>query len=109
MLSPTDLALIRDEVGTSPTDTTLEEWHDELDHWLPVAIRVLKRRLADATAGGTEVSSFGLDGVLTVGFAKASQASLAAQIARLEARWAAIDAPGTSSFSARITRPDRHR
>lgn len=107
MLSDTDRALIRDEVGSTPDDTTLEDWHDELGHWLPVAIRALKRRLADASAGGQEVSSFGLDGVLTVGFSKAALGALTAQIARLEARWAADTEPDGATFTARITRPDR--
>ncbi|MBI9114300.1 hypothetical protein [Sanguibacter suaedae] len=49
-----------------------------------MAIRILLRRYADASAGGPEVSNFGLDGVLTVGFSKATLASLAAQIARPE-------------------------
>ena len=59
------LATIRDEVGTDPDDTTIEEFYGELGHWLPVAIRVLKCRYANVSAGGQEVSSFGLDGVLT--------------------------------------------
>ena len=41
-----DLACIRDEVGDEPADSTLEDWFDELGNWLPVAIRVLKRRRA---------------------------------------------------------------
>lgn len=111
MLTPTDLGLIRDEVGATPADTTLEDWHDELSHWLPVAIRVLKRRLADASAGGQAVSSFSLDGVLSVGLGKADLRALAEQIARLEGQWAALngqqDPAGVTV--ARIGRPDRYR
>lgn len=110
MLTDTDRALIRDEIGTSPEDTTLDEWHAELGHWLPVAIRALKRRLADASAGGQEVSSFGLDGVLTVGLTKADTKALTAQIQTLEARWAALNGPTDAGpYTARITRPDRYR
>jgi len=105
------LSLIRDEVGTLPDDNTLEEWFDELGHWLPVAIRVLKRRYADASAGGQEVSTFGLDGVLNVGFSKASLTGLAAQIARLEERWAAEQGGTASNFlqTAPLLRADRYR
>ncbi|MEP7763591.1 hypothetical protein [Sanguibacter sp. 25GB23B1] len=107
-ISDTDLARIRDEVGTAPNDTVLEGWSDELGHWLPVAIRVLKRRYADASAGGQEVSNFGLDGVLNVGFSKANLASLAAQIARLEDLLNPTDTSGRMQV-APILRPDRYR
>lgn len=104
-----DLALIRDEVGTSPDDGTLEGWFDELGHWLPVAIRVLKRRYADASAGGQEVSTFGLDGVLNVGFSKANLASLLAQITRLEGLLNPVDDTSGRLQIAPILRPDRYR
>ena len=111
MLTDTDRAHIRDEIGTTPDDGTLDEWHDELGHWLLVAIRVLKRRLADASAGGQETTSFGLDGVFTVGLSKANLPGMAAQIARLEAQWAALDGDvdPTAVSVARVTRPDRYR
>lgn len=111
MITSTDQALIRDEVGDDPSDDTLEEWFDELGHWLPVAIRVLKRRFANASAGGQEVSSFGLEGVLNVGFSKASLTNLSAQITRLEAAWAALnDAPVTNTMQvAPLVRWDRYR
>lgn len=106
-----NLPRIRDEVGTQPDDNTLEEWFDELGHWLPVAIRVLKRRYADASAGGQEVSTFGLDGVLNVGFSKASLPGLAAQIARLEEQWAAEQGGPVSNRlqTAPLLRTDRYR
>ena len=111
MITAQDTALIRDEVGDDPADDTLEEWFDELKHWLPVAIRVLKRRFANASAGGQEVSSFGLDGVLNVGFSKASLTNLSAQITRLEAAWAALnDAPVLNRMQvAPLIRTDRYR
>lgn len=111
MITPADTALIRDEVGDDPADDTLDEWFDELGHWLPVAIRVLKRRFANASAGGQEVSNFGLDGVLNVGFSKASLTDLSRQITRLEAAWAALnDAPVTNLMQvAPLVRWDRYR
>lgn len=103
-----DLASIRDEVGDEPDDGTLEDWFDELGNWLPVAIRVLKRRRANSAAGGQEVSSFGLDGVMTVGLSKADGKGLDAQILRLEALWDAQN--GTPAVtSAPILRRDRYR
>lgn len=111
MITPTDTALIRDEVGSQPDDDTLETWFDELGHWMPVAIRVLKRRFADASAGGQEVANFGLEGVLNVGFTKASLTDLSRQIARLEAAWAALnDAPADNRMQvAPLIRTDRYR
>ena len=110
-ITDTDLAFIRDETGTEPDDNTLSDWFDELGHWLPVTIRVLKRRRADATAGGQEVASFSLDGVLSVGMSKASLTGLDRQITRLEDAWV-ITQGGTSTqvmTTAPILRPDRYR
>ena len=44
MITSTDAALIRDEVGDDPADDTLEEWFAELEHWTPVTIRTLEPR-----------------------------------------------------------------
>lgn len=111
MITTADIDLIRDEIGSQPDDDTLEGWFDELEHWMPVAIRVLKRRFADASAGGQEVSNFTLDGVLGVGFTKASLSDLSRQIARLEAAWAALnDAPVANTMQvAPLVRWDRYR
>jgi len=107
-MTDSDLARIRDEVGDDPTDTILDDWFDELVNWLPVAIRVLKRRRANSAAGGQEVSSFGLDGVMTVGLSKADGKGLDTQILRLETLWAARN--GTPAVtSAPILRRDRYR
>lgn len=109
-LTDTDLALIRDEVGSTPADDTLVEWGDELGHWMPVAIRALKRRRADAAAGGQDTTSFTLTGVLSVGMAKADLTALDRRIADLEARWAALNGEPTGGLTVgRLTRPDRHR
>ena len=106
-----DLARIRDEVGTDPDDNTLDDYFDALGHWLPVAIRVLKRRRANAAAGGQETKTFSLDGVLSVGLSTANLSDLNKQIDRLEAAWAAEQGgtDGTGVSTARIRRPDRYR
>lgn len=106
-----DLAHIRDEVGDEPDDSTIDDWFDELGHWLPVAIRVLKRRRANAAAGGQQTKSFSIDGVLSVGLSTADLSKLDDQIARLEALWAAEQAgqPVGGVTTARIGRPDRYR
>lgn len=110
-MTETDLARIRDEVGTQPDDNTLDDYFDELGHWLPVAIRILKRRRANAAAGGQETKSFTLDGVLSVGLSTANLTGLDSQIAHLEAAWAAEQGGPTASgvTTARIRRPDRYR
>lgn len=110
-MTDTDLALIRDEVGDDPDDATVEGTFDVLGHWLPTAIRILKRRRANAGAGGQEVASFGLDGVMTVGLTRADLAGLDRQIARLENLWAnESNTPSpVVATSARIGRTDRYR
>src|SRR5690554_6413742 len=109
-LTPTDIDLIRDEVGNDPTDSVLYAWGDELGHWLPVAIRVLKRRRADASAGGQETTSFALPGVISVGMTKADLRGLDTQIARLEAQWATLNGEDTTRAVVRVMRrPDRYR
>jgi len=106
-LADTDIALIRDEIGATPDDADLYEMGDELGHWLPVAIRVLKRRRADATAGGSEATTFSLAGVFSVGLSKADLRSLDSQIERLEAQWAAYNGEAVGVVVGRMVRPDR--
>lgn len=109
-MTDNDLAHIRDEVGDEPDDTTIDDYFDELGHWLPVAIRVLKRRRANAAAGGQETKSFSLDGVLSVGLSTANLSNLDAQIASLETLWAAEQGDAADGVStARIRRADRYR
>ena len=108
-LTPTDIDHIRDEVGNDPTDSVLYAWGDELGHWLPVAIRVLKRRRAQATAGGQETTSFALPGVISVGMTRADTRALDAQIERLEAQWAALNGEPTGAVVNTMRRPDRYR
>ena len=109
-MTDTDLARIRDEVGDDPDDNALDDYFDELGHWLPVAIRVLKRRRANAAAGGQETKSFSLDGVLSVGLSTANLTNLDAQIARLEAQWVGEQGDDTGRVTtARIPRRDRYR
>lgn len=108
-LTATDLALVRDEVGTAtpPTDTELNTSYDELGHWILVALRVLKRRRAAATSGST-ADSFSLAGVFSVSM-KASIRDLDGQIARLQGEYEAetgVDLPGGAQ-SLRLTRTAR--
>ena len=104
MLTDSDLELIRDEIGATPDDDELFDMFDQLGHWLPVAIRVLKRRRADATTSAG-AKSFSLDGVLSVGLSTTDIRALDGQIARLEAEWANYGK--TSTNIGRITRRDR--
>lgn len=100
------LDLIRDEIGETPDDDTLEEYHTTLGHWILVCIRVLKRRYAAAVGGGQETTSFTLDGVLSVGMSKADLNQLQKQINRLEARYKA-ETTGHPVGMSRIVRSDR--
>lgn len=100
------LELIRDEIGQTPDDDTIEEHYDQLGHWLLVAIRILKRRYADAAGGGQETTSFSLDGILSVGMSKANLDQLHKQIARLEARYKA-EVSGHPTGMNRVIRADR--
>ena len=86
-MNPTELARVRDEIGSSPDDDALDEIHAETGHWVLTAIRVLKRRRADAAGGGQEASSFSLSGVLSVSLGKVNVMAIDAQIERLEALW----------------------
>lgn len=98
--------LIRDEVGDSPDDSTLEEHFATLGHWILVCVRVLKRRYASAVGGGQETTSFSLDGVMSVGMSKADLNQLHKQITRLEARYQA-ETTGHPVGMSRIVRVDR--
>lgn len=108
-LSAGDLQLIRDEIGdgADPSTVQLRLWHTELGHWLPVAIRTLKRRRAAAGSGGG-VSQVTVPGAIGVSIAAPNLAALDAQIARLENAWIeeqGLPAAGaaTSSRLCRVT------
>ena len=106
-----DLQRIRDEIGTSPDDDTIEEIHADTGHWILTAVRVLKRRRADAAGGGQETKSFTLTGVLSVGLGSANLSALDRQIERLEALYAGEnDEDATSGVTfGRMHRADRPR
>jgi hypothetical protein len=87
VLSVEDLTRIRDEVGDTPSTTSLRQWYVELEHWLPVAIRALRRRRTAAVAGGG-VSQVTVPGAIGVTLAKVDVAALDSQIERLERLWA---------------------
>lgn len=100
-LSTEDLERIRDEVGTAPSTTDLRRSYLDLQHWLPVAIRVLKRRRSAAGAGGG-VSQVSIPGALGVTLAKPDLTSLDKQIERLERLWLAeqgLPSGDTATFS----------
>ena len=108
-LTLVDLALVRDEIGTSspPTDTELDDSYDELHHWLLVALRVLKRRRAALAAGGVQAVS--IPGAVSVTL-RSDLASLDRQIVRLEARYATEtgevldEASGSTVLRRRVAR-----
>lgn len=103
ILTDTDLEHVRDYVGSTPDDSTLYTFAESATYWQDIALRVLQRRRADAAAGGSQASSFSLDGVLSVGLAKTDIASLDAAISDLQAQLA-------GGHGVRlIRRPDRYR
>ena len=106
-----DLQRIRDEIGTSPDDDTIEEIHADTGHWILTALRVLKRRRADAAGGGQETKSFTLTGVLSVGLGSANLSALDRQIERLEALYAGENGEDATSgvTFGRMHRADRAR
>lgn len=99
---------VRDYVGATPDDTTLYTLAVDATYWQEVALRVLRRRRADATAGGQQPKTFSLDGVLSVGLSTTDIKALDATITDLEAQLAARTAT-TPTQVGRITRPDRYR
>jgi|GEM_PF-3446452 len=109
-LTQSDVDHIRDWVGDTPDDATLYQYGEDATYWQEVALRVLYRRRANAAAGGSQASSFSLEGVLSVGLAKTDMSTLDAQIADLEAQIAALNgAPVGGVTVARMRRPDRYR
>lgn len=113
-LHAVDLDWVRDEIGTAtpPDDAELHRSYQDTKSRTLVALRVLKRRRA-ASAGGATADSFTLAGVLSVS-TKTDLKSLDAQIARLEAVYAAelagtdVDESGTTStYLTRVTARSR--
>lgn len=82
-LTETDLAWIRDEIGTAvpPSNGQLEESFDELGTRAKVALRILKRRYADLAGG--EVGSVSLAGVASVTL-RSNLAAMQRSIERLQ-------------------------
>jgi hypothetical protein len=104
-LSATDLASIRDEIGTAtpPTDAQLAKSHLELGDWRLVAIRTLKRRFAGLASGG--VQSVAIPGAVSVSL-RSDLKALQSQIDRLQSDYEAatgVDLPGGAS-STRLHR-----
>lgn len=80
VLSDTDRDWIRDWVGSTPDDGTLDDYYDQLGAREAVALRVLNRRLADMQANP---ASFSLSGVLSTSTV-ANLTALEKKITRLE-------------------------
>lgn len=91
-LTDSDVALLRDEIGTGtpPTDDELQEMYAELGHasWIPTALRVLRRRRSAMAT--SEVRNVSLPGGLSVGLSS-NLTSLDRQIDRLERQLALLD------------------
>lgn len=104
-LTTTDLAAVRDEIGTAtpPTDSELHLIYDELGSSIQVSLRVLRRRRA-ALAGG-EVTGVTLPGVVSVSL-RGSLSSLDSQIRRLEILAAAENTTPTAPVGGRLVRND---
>lgn len=87
-LTDQQLGWIRDELGSEPDDDTLQDHYTALGHWILVALRVLRRRHADAVAGGTSTpASVSVPGVVAVSASRTDVRALAGQIDRLQARY----------------------
>jgi hypothetical protein len=102
-MTDTELAEIRDEVGSEPDDATVDAFFDELGATVLVSLRVLRRRRGDLLG---KPKSFTLTGVLSV--TNGEIELLDAHIRRLEARAASLglEDPG-SSGGVTVTRLTR--
>lgn len=112
-MTDAQLRVIRDEVGSAPSDDDLQDLWDELGgtSTTAVALAVLRPRMADALAAAAQGGAT-LPGVIGV-VAPAQPALLAAQISRLEGQLAAetgtADESGLSATSVIAGRRDRVR
>lgn len=106
--TPDQLRAIREETGSTPSDTTIEDLWRDLRSVPAVALAVLRPRLADAL----DSRSLSIPGAISVG-APADPKYLAGQIARLEGLLAAEsgepDATGLGASSVIVSRTDRIR
>lgn len=111
-MTDADLRKIRDEIGSSPSDSTVEDKWDAVGSGvIETALAILRPRLADALAAAGR-GSVTLSGALSVG-APAQPSMLAAQISRLEGQLAAQngepDTSGLGASSLLVGRTDRPR
>lgn len=99
---------VRAEVGSTPSDDTLQDLWDQLGNVPAVALAVLRPRLADAL----DSRSVTIPGVIGVGAAP-NTTLMAAQISRLEGQLAALtgdaDTSGLAATSGFLRRTDRVR
>lgn len=103
-LTLNDIANIRDYIGDQPPDNELYGIAPTVTYWQEIALRVLRRRRANAAAGGTDTTSFALSGVFTVGMAKTDFASLDTAIKDLENQIAQLNGKTSGLSFAPITR-----
>lgn len=108
-LTDAQLRTIRDEVGTSPDDDTLDDLYDDLGSTTAVALAVLRPRLADALAAAAQ-GGFTITGALSA-TPPAQPTLLQQQVSRLEAQYAAEtgDTTEVGAVSVVAGRYDRPR
>lgn len=104
-LAAADVDRIRDYVGASPEDNALYVMSADVTYWQEIALRILRRRRADASSGEA-VTSFALSGVLSVGQKSADLSTLNAAILDLEQQVAELT--GVSGPGISVTRTVRH-
>lgn len=102
-------SLVRDYTGVSvPTDDELDLLAEEVTHWQEVALRVLRRRVADLNTG-SGISSVSVGGEIAVTFTRADIPTINRAIYRLEAQLTSLTGEEGGVAVSRIVRPDRHR
>ena len=103
-----DLARVRDYTGVQvPTDLEIYVLAEAETYWQEVALRILRRRLANSNSGEA-TTSFSLSGVLSVGMAKSDLSILTSQIRDLQTQLDELNGiPSGSVFVTRARRPDR--
>jgi len=104
-----DLARVRDYTGVQvPTDLEIYVLAEAETYWQEVALRVLRRRLADLNTGDG-IASVSLSGELSVTFTRADIPTIRAAINRLEADLLIITGEASGTVVGRLSRSDRGR
>lgn len=104
-----DLARVRDYTGVQvPTDTELYILAEAETYWQEVALRVLRRRLADLNTGDG-IASVSLSGELSVTFTRADIPTIQRAIDALISQLATLTGDEGLTTVGRLTRSDRGR